>query len=932
MAKTRCSKCKKAKEASSYYPGRRTCKACLNKRRQERRAEAKQRRGDEPALDADLDATRRCSICGRIKPLTEYSRDLRAPDGVHSQCKACRAAAAAQRRSETVEPTKPRLHLPYDDRMRLTPQVFAQIRRLRDQAEMFGTDVAWAKLGHHVASLCDTLGPSRVTPNLHQLNSDIAVWHRSHAAKFRPDDNAIEDAAADRGLLQRLADEVVHDIGEYLADLSVLAPAWRAVLDGAPDVPLPPIAGYDAAERPAAGAVEVPTTFVAASAETIATCRELDWIDDHDNAAAVGLAQIARSVDQHRERATHQLLRQYAKTLNAYLLPYFPPIIQRLGGEEFVTALRDLADRLWPSCLAAGSRALIERRRTLGHDLNPPTLTVDDYRHPDYRATLLTCPPTPRTTMPHPAAPTNRLPHVALIAAWQNHSLLPWQCLYAHAITQRRPEGRWWHETDHLSICRQGGKTEIFLDLDLDQIILDVSGPRPRKRITTSSNNIVDAANKLIEEQWPELVAAGIDSTAGLKLRQNLAGPSVTRHHPDGGRIRIIPASDNAGHGGTNDRARIDEGHSYPDGAKKTAFLPSTRAVDGQFTVGGTKGPNDGSADWFHTELEQSRTNAAAGNSAGTHAHFEWAPPEGSDPTDRAIWGPAIPSLGHVLRWDRLEIEFRERDSNASFARSSCNLLIDEAENSVIEPDKWLTACDPLAEVDTGQRLVLAADIAPNDRAHTHVTLTDGATVEMARNAEGTDWLPEYVRQSVRANPNIAAIAIWANGPLQDEADDIAALKLPRFEVIGLDYPARVRASRDLVDAIERTTETPGVTIRSNPRIDDAVKGAERRRAQGDAGYTFQRRNRKDGDISALNAVAFGFSAHPKGSRPTEQFSPRDHRERRTIYAELFGDPVPHSRHRDQHTAEWATVDDVFADRHGRPPHTPKQPQEKTDE
>ena len=192
----------------------------------------------------------------------------------------------------------------------------------------------------------------------------------------------------------------------------------------------------------------------------------------------------------------------------------------------------------------------------------------------------------------------------------------------------------------------------------------------------------------------------------------------------------------------------------------------------------------------------------------------------------------------------------------------------------------------------------------------------------MARNAEGTAWLPEFVRQSVRANPNIIAIAAWANGPLQDELDDIAELKLPNFEIVTLDYPARVRASRDFVDAVENN----GVKIRSNPRIDDAVKGAERRSAQGDAGYTFQRRNRKDGDISALNASAFSFSAHPKASKITERFSSRDHRERRVIYAELFGDPVPPSRHRDRHEAEWATVDDVFASRHGRPPHTPRQP------
>ena len=537
--------------------------------------------------------------------------------------------------------------------MRLTPQIFAQIRDLRDKTDMHGTDIGWVKLAHHVAALSDTLGPAKVTPRLHQLNADIANWHRTLASRFKPPDadTATDDDKADRTLLERLAAEVVKQSGEYLADLAVLAPEWRPILDSAPDAPMPQIAGYIRTDRPPTGPVTIPPTFVSAISGLVAACRALDWADDHDNAATMLLIQSAKTLDAHSEHATHQQLAQFARTLNAYLLPYAPPIIQRLGGEEFVTALRDLADQLWPTILAAGARALIERRRTLGHSLNVPELALDDYCDPGYEATLLSCPPTDETTRPNPAAHSNRLPHVALIAAWQRQPLIPWQAWYAHTTSQRRPDGRWWHETDHLTICRQGGKTEIFLDMDLDSLILDVGGFRRRKRITTSSNNIVDAANKLVEEQWPTLVTAGVDTTAGLTLRQNLAGPSVTRHHPDGGRFRIIPASDNAGHGGTNDRARIDEGHSYPDGAKKTAFLPSTRAVDGQFSIGGTKGKNDGTSSWFHGELVQSRANAAEGNRAGSHAHFEWAPPEGSDPTDRSTWGPAIPSLGHVLRW-----------------------------------------------------------------------------------------------------------------------------------------------------------------------------------------------------------------------------------------------------------------------------------------
>lgn len=919
---TPCRTCGEPKPAEAFRKGRKTCKAC-------EAAAARRRRDPGP--------TRTCSVCGEIKPLTEFAKDSRRADGTTGKCKAC----DAERHRSTPQPAEQPDRPAPRHQLELAPQVLAETLALRADADMHGTDVGWLKLAHHTAVRCDTAGPARVTPDLQRLSTDASAWHRAHADLWRP---AEADSDGDQALLERLVSETVPRLAAYLADLAVLVPAWRPAIAAAPPAVVPQVRGLDAepdaepdaAPPPPPDRVEIAPTFVDAAMRTIAACNALDYAPV-DRLATTRLLQAAEVCDQHRDRATHHQLRAFGRALAAYLQPHAPPVVQREGGEQFVAALAAAGDALWPAVMHR-ARLLCEARPPADVDL--VELDPADYAADDYQATLLTCPPL-AATAPNPQAAGSRLPHIALLAAWKGAPLMPHQCWLVHTATQRRSDGRWWHDSGNVTMARQTGKTEIILELGLDQMMLDTGGsPQagPRRRMVVSSNNLIDAGTKLNEEQVPQLQLAGMLDTADLVHRRSPNNPSLTRDRPDGGLYRIIPANDDSGHGGTIHIGVIDEGHSYRDGAKQQALLYATRAVDGLYLLVGTKGKNDGSSGWYHANLDASRKALTeqphvvvryagadriyAVGQPGTMFHYEIAAPHGSDPADRACWGPASPSLGHTLRWDRLESEYARADAEGelpAFARGTLNLLVDDEDTTVVSKADWDAANDSTAEVDPSRPLVLGLAVAPVDRAHTYAVLSDGRTCEMARNEEGTEWCEAWIRQAVAANPNIAGVAAFAAGAL---SDTLTGLEEAGIHVEHHNMPRWNRACQ----AFSELLTARQLTIRHNEHIDEALRGAERKTAQSDTGYYFARRNRRDGDIGALQALIYAATAHGAAVNAQQRFSPRDHRRLRALYREIYGTDMPTRRQRrtspdPDHEAQIAAAAAVFEDRYGHKPH-----------
>ena len=65
---------------------------------------------DEPASQAAKPATKKCSKCGKEKPLDEFYRDKKSPDGYAYNCKECHRLTSRESYRKTKESTKPVHH------------------------------------------------------------------------------------------------------------------------------------------------------------------------------------------------------------------------------------------------------------------------------------------------------------------------------------------------------------------------------------------------------------------------------------------------------------------------------------------------------------------------------------------------------------------------------------------------------------------------------------------------------------------------------------------------------------------------------------------------------------------------------------------------------------------------------------------------------
>ena len=900
---TECRSCGRTLPVEAFRPQRRVCRECEADRSRARR---------RPAAGV----TKQCSNCGRVKPLTAYTPNRTSADGRHNRCKDCRAEATRERRrSPQPEPPATPQPEPPAHRVQAAPFVVAETARLRALSPgIAGSDDAWLKLSHHIAAHSDRLGPQRTTPRMQRLAAAASRWQTEWGARWQPDLGDADQAAQDGALLQRLADEAIDTIADYLAALAAHSPDWRTAIDAAPEPP--PLAidttpdDTDTADRTP---VAIPPSFLAAAASTIKACAVLHPDTARDPLAVARLVQAAETIDHHRSETTVDQLRAFGEAVNRYLDRFAPPAVARRGGRELIEQIRRTADDLWPHAL--------RRAAQLPTSPAPSPADAAAASADNYRATLITAPPL-NATLPTPAASGNRLPHIAMLAAWQGRRPMHWQCLVLHTATQTQHDGRWWHTDVTITTPRQVGKTELLLWIGLDFVVMQAE----RRQVAQSSNNITDAWHKLVNEQWPALDGAGLPAAAGLHLRRSTANPAVERAAVDGGNYRIISADSDAGHGGTNDAAIIDEGHTYRDDSKLVALDYTLRTTAGILVLCGTKGPNDGSADWWHGYLDAART-ALLETDPGpdTRAFFEWAPPPETDPHNRDTWPPALPSLGHTLSWDRLIAEYERASDIASFARGTLNLYLDAADQQAIDPAELAAVTAPAAEIDPLRPWVLAVDIAPNDRAHTHVAATDGRTIQMAYNAEGHDWLPDYLAQARRANPHIAAVAAFSpRGPLSERLQGLERSSSLTIEAYNT-ARAGLAVQHFLADIAHQR-----VAIRPNQRFTDAVRQAQRHTTETSQTVIWRRSNRRSGDISALWSYTFAWHAwHAVTSRPTA-FSSADRREIQRLHTELFGEPLPppsrrrNSPDKNRWETQEAAAEALFVVRHGRQPHTPR--------
>lgn len=428
-----------------------------------------------------------------------------------------------------------------------------------------------------------------------------------------------------------------------------------------------------------------------------------------------------------------------------------------------------------------------------------------------------------------------------------------WQSAVNHVAGEWDPAtGEMRHGVVILSVPRRAGKTALILA----QLTRRVLG-QARSQSWYTAQKGGDAGRAFRREWLPTLRSSGLASRLKVSLR---AGSESFELVARGSSATCFAPVEDALHGTNVDLAVIDEAwaHDAETGAGlELAVFPAQLTRPGSQTwivsAGGTL-----ESVWWDSWLARAEQALAAGTPG--IAIFDWgADPDaaGYDPRDPATWWAAHPALGDTIRPEAIAAELARSSDIAAFERSILNVWPRPRDlvGAAFSLDRWAG----LADLETMAQVAAVAFHVAGDRSYAATAtaaLSGGRTVvEVVDYRTGTQWLPDRVRELVRAHPAATLVCdALAAGTIAD-----------RLEMVGLD-PLRTGASQmaracaDLVDQVNAGT----IAHRAQAALDEALSVAGRR-ALAD-GFAWSARA-SSGDISTLVAVTL--AAWAARTRPT---------------------------------------------------------------
>jgi len=432
--------------------------------------------------------------------------------------------------------------------------------------------------------------------------------------------------------------------------------------------------------------------------------------------------------------------------------------------------------------------------------------------------------------------------------------LMPWQRHVADVALEVDPAtGRLVYREIGLTVPRQSGKSTLIMALAVHRA-LSFGG---RQVITYGAQTRMDARKK-----WEDDFVTQIDMSPLARIvtvRKNNGNEAVMFKNRS--RWGITSNTEKAGHGGTIDLAFLDEAFSQVDNRMEQAFKPAmiTRQQP-QFWVVSTAGTPD--SVYLREKVDTGRAHVEAGRTSAA-AYFEWSAPDDADPSDPAVWRDCMPALGHTITEEAIAADFASMKL-IEFQRAYLNQWPDRNVADPVIPDAvWRALAD--ASQPIAGPLVMAVDANPERTAAAIAVAgrrSDGlAQIEIVPNDKaGTSWVvPRLLELNAKHRP-----VAWVLDPAS-----AAGAWLPALQGAGIE-PLLV-SGRELAQACgafyEDAVENRSFRHRDDPRLNDALAGARRRRL-GDA-WAWDRRD-STVDISPLVAATLarhGLDRHrPKRS------------------------------------------------------------------
>src|SRR5690606_3828575 len=160
------------------------------------------------------------------------------------------------------------------------------------------------------------------------------------------------------------------------------------------------------------------------------------------------------------------------------------------------------------------------------------------------------------------------------------------------------------------------------------------------------------------------------------------------------------------------------------------------------------------------TVLERFRNQCIAG--APGWAFWEWSAPEGADIADVQVWADANPAFGVRISEDYVRQNEFQAMGAEQFARERLGIWNREKAENVIAPALWTAGDIPAEDIPDAEKIALAVELTGDGR-YASVALAcgfgAGSFGQVLAHQEGTEWVPELVKQLQKARNVVQVVA-----------------------------------------------------------------------------------------------------------------------------------------------------------------------------
>ena len=418
------------------------------------------------------------------------------------------------------------------------------------------------------------------------------------------------------------------------------------------------------------------------------------------------------------------------------------------------------------------------------------------------------------------------------LAASAGLHLYPWQQHVVDVVLAEGDDGKWAAFEAACVVARQNGKGALVEALVLaDLFLFETPLVIYSAHLFTTTTETINRIVALIE---------GSDHLRRRVSRIRRAAGAESVEMKSGSRLRFLARSNTSGRGFSAGRLYLDEAQILGSQAMAAIIPTLTTAENPQLVYFGTA-PLPESEYWRQLRAR----GLMDADKRGRLAFLEWSAAPDSDPSDRAAWAQANPSLGFGIT----EQYIRDALPATEFGRERLGIVPAGESASAVPPAVWDDAQDESSTLPESAEVTFAVDVSPGGRSAAIAVAgvrSDGRRhLELVEHRPDTDWLVDRALQMDAAWP-----CQWVADPAGPAGPVVAALVAAGIRV-------RSASGRDLSVAaggLVAALSSGAVAVRPHPMLTAAVEVA-RAKPTGDGAWTWTRRDATK-DISPVVAAS----------------------------------------------------------------------------